>query len=240
MAIKSFKRVEEKYLITEDEKNKLLKTIQKYMTLDPYCINQTPYKIQNIYYDTINNDLISNSINKPIYKQKIRVRKYDNDNTYYLEIKKKSDGIVGKRRIALTLEEIDCFINIGIKPKRDSFIDNSVIGEIAYLLSHMKIEPKVYISYERLGYFDINNKEFRITFDNKIYSKRNDLSFDNDDYELDLLKSNLYIMEIKSVANFPLWLVKELSRLKIYPKSFSKYGEEYKIYLKNGVKNGTI
>ena len=87
MAIKSFKRVEEKYLITEDEKNELLKTIQKYMTLDPYCINQTPYKIQNIYYDTINNDLISNSINKPIYKQKIRVRKYDNDNTYYLEIK---------------------------------------------------------------------------------------------------------------------------------------------------------
>ncbi|MGM9971425.1 MAG: VTC domain-containing protein [Anaeroplasmataceae bacterium] len=231
MAISSFKRVEEKYLITEDEKRILLETINKHMILDAYCEGERPYKIENIYFDTKNNDLISNSISKPVFKQKLRARKYDGLDFCYLEIKKKSDGVVGKRRLSLSFKELESWVNNKNIPKRDSYIDKAVIGEIDYILSVYKVEPKVYISYERLGFFDINNKEFRITFDNKIHTKRNNLVFDSTDYELDLLPPNTYIMEIKSVCNFPLWLVRELSRLKIYPKSFSKYGEEYKKYL---------
>lgn len=232
MAISSFKRVEEKYIVTEEEKNILLESIYKHMELDAYCEGERPYRIQNIYYDTPNNDLISNSISKPVYKQKLRARKYDGLDFCYLEIKKKSEGVVGKRRLSLSFEELNDWIYDGIPPKRETYIDNAVIGEIDYLLSLYNVEPKVFISYERLGFFDVNNKEFRITFDNKIHTKRHNLAFDTADYELDLLKPNTYIMEIKSICNFPMWLTKELSRLKIYPKSFSKYGTEYKKYLK--------
>lgn len=238
MSIKSFKRVEKKYMIDEEQKIELLKILYNHMELDIYCRNENTYRIQNIYYDTENNDLISKSINKPSFKQKIRVRKYDTMDDCFLEIKKKCDGVVGKRRITLSLQEIDDFINKRIKPHRTSFIDNSVIGEIDYLLSQYKIVPKVYISYERLGLFDRENKELRITFDNHIHTKRNNLEFDKDDYERDLLPEGLYIMEIKSTVNFPLWLVKELSRLKIYPHSFSKYGEEYKLLIKEGDLHG--
>lgn len=233
MAISSFKRVEEKYIVTQEERNILLESIYKHMELDAYCEGERPYRIQNIYYDTPNNDLISNSISKPVYKQKLRARKYDGLDFCYLEIKKKSDGVVGKRRLSLSFEELDNFVEKRILPKRDSYIDKAVIGEIDYILSLYNVEPKVFISYERLGFFDKDNKEFRITFDNKIHTKRHNLAFDTNDYEQDLLMPNTYIMEIKSVCNFPMWLTKELSRLKVYPKSFSKYGTEYKNYLKN-------
>lgn len=233
MAISSFKRVEEKYIITEEEKNILLESIEKNMDIDSYCKGGVPYKIENIYFDTRNNDLISNSISKPVYKQKLRARKYSGMNYCFLEIKKKSDGVVGKRRLSISFDELNDWIYQNISPKRENKVDNIIIGEIDYLLNVYKVEPKVYISYERMGYFDRNNLDFRITFDNMIHTRRRDLFFDNDDYDLDLLPKDKCIMEIKSTSNFPLWLVNELSRLKIYPQSFSKYGTEYKVFLKN-------
>lgn len=228
MAILSFKRIEKKYIVTEEQKNQLIAIISEYMELDPFCKNQSTYRIQNIYYDTPTNELISLSVRKPRYKQKLRARKYLGTNFCYLEIKKKSEGVVGKRRLKLSMQEVDDFVLRGVKPQRESFIDKHVIGEIEYLLSLYKgIQPSTFISYERLGFFAKNDHELRITFDNQIHAKRNNFEWDKDDYEIKLLEDGLYILEIKYIQNFPLWLTKALSKLKIYPHSFSKYGTEY-------------
>jgi len=228
MAITSFKRIEKKYIVDEFQKQKLIEIFKNYMTLDPYCLNESTYHIQNIYYDTDSNTLISQSIAKPRYKQKLRARKYLGTKDCFLEIKKKCEGVVGKRRIKLSLEELDKFINYHQPPKRESFIDNQIIGEIEYLLNLYSLKPKVFISYDRLGFFDKNDREFRITFDNHIHTKANNFIFDKGDYQFSLLEDGKYVLEIKSNKNFPLWLVKTLSSLKIYSQSFSKYGTEYK------------
>lgn len=227
MAILSFRRIEKKYIVNEQQKKELIELISPYMELDPFCKNQSTYRIQNIYYDTPTNEVISLSVRKPRYKQKLRARKYLNTQQCYLEIKKKCEGVVGKRRLSVSMEELDDFIFRGIKPKRDSFIDNHVIGEIEYFLSLYKVIPSTFISYERLGFFAKNDHELRLTFDNEIHAKRNNFDWDKDDYEVKLLEDGLYILEIKYTHNFPLWLVKSLSKLKIYPHSFSKYGTEY-------------
>ena len=227
MAILSFRRIEKKYIVNEEQKRALISIISEYMDLDPFCKNESTYRIQNIYYDTPTNELISLSVRKPRYKQKLRARKYLGNNKCYLEIKKKCEGVVGKRRISLTNEELEDFVYRGIKPIRESFIDNHVIGEIEYLLSLYKVQPSTFISYERLGFFARNDHELRLTFDNKIHAKRNNFEWDKDDYEIKLLEDGLYILEIKYIQNFPLWLTKALSKLKIYPHSFSKYGTEY-------------
>ena len=227
MAILSFRRIEKKYIVTEEQKRALIAIISEYMDLDPFCKNESTYRIQNIYYDTPTNELISLSVRKPRYKQKLRARKYLGTQQYYLEIKKKCEGVVGKRRLSVTKEELDDFILRGIKPKRESFIDNHVIGEIEYLLSLYKVQPSTFISYERLGFFARNDHELRLTFDSKIHAKRNNFEWDQDDYEVNLLEEGLYVLEIKYIQNFPLWLVQALSKLKIYPHSFSKYGTEY-------------
>lgn len=236
MSITSFKRIEKKYVVTKEQKEILLREMLKHMELDKYCLNEKTYKVQNVYYDTVGHDLIAQSVRKPAFKQKLRVRKYTNQKDRFLEIKKKCEGVVGKRRVALSQEEIDDFILRQITPIRANFVDNEVIKEIAYVLSLYKVRPEVYISYERLGLFDINDKEFRITFDEKIHAKKNNFDWDQDDYEINLLEDGYFVMEIKTVKNFPLWLVKLLNENKIYPHSFSKYGTEYELGLKNGGK----
>ena len=57
----------------------------------------------------------------------------------------------------------------------------------------------------------------------------------NPDFEIEkgvygeyILDPNKYIMEIKTLGSLPLWFTKILTELKIYPKSFSKYGNIYK------------
>ena len=240
MAILSFRRIEKKYIVTEEQKQQLIEILKEHMELDPFCKNESTYRIQNIYYDTPTNELISLSVRKPRYKQKLRARKYLGTNFCYLEIKKKCEGVVGKRRLSLSMEELDDFVLRGIKPKRESFIDNHVIGEIEYILSLYKVQPSTFISYERLGFFAKNDHELRVTFDNKIHTKRNNFDWDKDDYETSLLEDGKYVLEIKYIQNFPLWLTRALSKLKIYPHSFSKYGTEYQNRLKGEKEYETI
>lgn len=240
MAILSFKRIEKKYIVTEKQKRQLIDMISEYVELDPFCKNESTYKIQNIYYDTLTNELISQSIRKPRYKQKLRARKYVGTDYCYLEIKKKSEGVVGKRRLKVSMNELDDFVLRRIKPIRESFIDNHVIGEIDYLLSLYELVPSTYISYDRLGFFCKQDHELRITFDNNIHAKRNNFEWDKEDYETTLLEDGKYILEIKYIQNFPLWLTRALSKLKIYPHSFSKFGTEYQNRLKGEKEYETI
>ncbi|HNX15813.1 MAG TPA: polyphosphate polymerase domain-containing protein [Bacilli bacterium] len=229
MAITTFRRVEKKYVVTEEDKQKLLPILREHMALDPYCLNEETYHIQNLYFDTAHNSLIVKSIAKPLFKEKVRLRKYDGEDFIYLEIKKKVVGVVGKRRIRLSQQEGDDFIFRGIKPIREAPLDIQLVEEMSYFLSLYRIEPKVYICYDRLGFFDKDDPEFRLTFDSNIHSRRNHFEWDKDDYENNLLPKGYYVMEIKSVKNLPLWLVQALSHLKIYPQSYSKYGTEYQI-----------
>ena len=64
-----------------------------YMELDKYNKNGQFYSISNIYYDTDDNRLIRSSIEKPVYKEKLRMRSYGTPNAHdkvFLEIKKKT------------------------------------------------------------------------------------------------------------------------------------------------------
>ena len=231
--ISTFKRYEKKYYLTKEQKNGLEKVLNEHMELDKFCKNNNGYLIRNIYYDTDINDIAHLSTEKPIFKEKVRFRKYgkynDNKDEYFLEIKRKYNGVVYKRRVGLNKVELDNFFNYHEIPDNKNYLEKQVLKELIYLMKCYKIKAKSFISYQRIAYFDKSNPEFRLTFDSDIISRRNDLDFDNSSYELKLLDDNHYLMEVKVSDSMPLWFTKALSNLKIYPKSFSKYGEDYKI-----------
>lgn len=223
-----FERVEKKYLIDQNKFNLLFQYIKPYMTVDKFGL----HTICNIYYDTDDYELIRNSIEKPKYKEKLRLRSYgvpkDNDNVF-LEIKKKYDGTVFKRRINLSLKEAVDYLDYGIKPNRDS----QILNEIDYFINFHKPTKKVLIAYERLALFSNDDADFRITFDHNIRSRTYDLYLNKGDYGTPTLNSDSYLVEIKTSSSIPLWLVENMSKLKIYPSSFSKYGTVYKQNLIN-------
>lgn len=217
-----FRRVEEKYLLTKTQKDLLLKRIDKYIEKDNYYEST----ITNIYFDNNNNDLIVNSMEKPIYKEKIRLRSYKKtpslDDEVFLEKKDKYKGVVGKRRIKMTLRE---FYDYLYKHKYNH--DNQIMKEIDYFINYYDLKPAIFIAYDRKSYKGLNNSSLRITLDTNLRSRREDLRLELGDAGKKYFKDDYYIMEIKTLGSMPLWLVKTLSELNIFPASFSKYGKIY-------------
>lgn len=224
---KIFRRKETKYLLSKEKYDELMKELKRYVEKDKY------YKstICNIYFDTDNYDLIINSINKPKYKEKIRIRSYNIprlEDNIFLELKKKYDGIVGKRRINIKLKDFYSFLKTGNLVNDDLQIKS----ELEYYFKKYELKPKLYLAYDRLSYYSKDNKEFRITFDRNLRSREEDMNLELGDSGKLYFKEDTYIMETKVLDTYPIWFTKILSKLKIYPISFSKYGSIYSSKIK--------
>lgn len=218
-----FERIEKKYLLSEEKFNLLFQKIEPYMSIDKFGL----HTICNIYYDTETFDLIRNSIEKPSYKEKFRLRSYGvpgEDSMVFLEIKKKYGHTVFKRRISLSLNEAEDYLERNIKPKKDS----QILREIDYFIKLYNPSKKVFIAYDRVALFGKEDESLRITFDTDIRSRTHNLDLRKGDFGMAINNFSGYLMEIKTSASLPLWLARILSELEIYPDSFSKYGSVYK------------
>lgn len=217
-----FKRYEKKYLMNPEQYEQVKTSIEKFMTQDIYGL----HTICNIYYDTDQYQLIRTSIEKPVYKEKFRIRSYGTpgpcDNVF-LEIKKKYKGIVTKRRIATSLEKAQEYLEEG-KP---SIERTQILNEIDYIIQQNHLKPKVFIAYDRIAYYGNEDPEVRLTIDTNMRFREKDLSLAKGDQGEQILKEKKYLMEVKIPGSMPLWLSEILTRYKIYPASFSKYGTCY-------------
>lgn len=234
-----FNRYEQKYLISNKQKDELISVLRKYMIFDQYSVDGTAYHVNNVYYDTSDNQIIRHSISKPIYKEKLRLRYYQyplsNETIVYLEIKKKYSKRVNKRRLALTFEDARSYLDHGIAPTLTTYIDQQVFKEIDYFMKSNAVKPNTYIGYHRIAMVSPVS-DLRVTFDNLIVFDQARLDYEVIPNPL-LIDDNHYLVELKSETNLPLWLVSELSKLEAYSISFSKYGNAYRQYLLGGHHN---
>lgn len=218
-----FKRYELKYMLTKEQKDHVVRAIEPFMALDEY--GRTT--IRNIYFDTDSYRLIRHSIEKPAYKEKLRIRSYSQanpDSTVFVELKKKYKHIVYKRRISLTEKDAMEWI-CGEHACRKK---TQITDEIDYFLAYYEtLHPTVFLSYEREAYYTKEPGDFRVTFDDTILCRQNDLSLESEIYGTPLLDDDMTLMEIKCSGAVPLWMVHILSEEQIYKTSFSKYGTAY-------------
>ncbi len=219
MYVTTFKRVEKKYLLNLEEYINFMDSLKDYLVKDEYFKSN----IYNIYFDTDNFDLIRKSLDKPIYKEKVRLRRYEGSDVVFLEIKKKYKGIVYKRRVSCTSIEFNNYLENKV------LINNSQkMKEIDYLFKHYNLVPKVFLAYDRLSYKCLEDTSVRITFDTNIRSRFDNLSLEDTESNEYYFKDKMYLMEIKASDKYPLRICKLLDDLKLYPVSFSKYGSVYK------------
>lgn len=227
-------------MLDKEQFEGLLPVIHEYMNPDKFCVDGKEYGIYNIYYDTPDNFLIRQSLEKPYYKEKLRLRSYYSpaapDDQVFLEVKKKIGGIVTKRRVSMTLSEAETYIQTRVKPYYERFIDQQVIKELDVFLNfYENIAPRQYISYQRAAFFGKEDSEFRLTFDRKITARREDLTLGRESYGEQLILPDQKLMEIKVPGSIPLWLSQAMSELGIRKVSFSKYGTAYKNYVRSKV-----
>ena len=231
MAIEVFNRYEHKYMLDRETFEKVIKIMDEHMVMDSHNKDHTPYTISNIYFDTPDDYLIRTSLSKPDYKEKLRLRAYgvpDGDSKVFLEIKKKFKGVVNKRRTKLQLAEAYTFLESGKAPIPKDYMNSQVLHELEYFLKIYDLSPKLYLAYDRIAYFEKDNRDLRISFDMNIRSRRYDLALEKGDYGERLLLEDVYLMEIKTSLAKPLWLTHMLTEFDIKRTRFSKYGTEFK------------
>ena len=227
-----FKRYELKYLLTPEQQNPITDAMKEYMSIDHYGRTQ----IRNIYYDTDNFRLIRSSIDKPLYKEKLRLRSYEASggaDPVFLELKKKYDGIVYKRRLQMPYDQAVAWLS-----GDQSNMPNSQIGrEIGWFMEFYKdLRPKVFLSYERQAWYITDGSDFRVTFDQNIQSRTENLQLSSSCSGVALLPPDTVLMELKTSGGIPLWMTRILTENQIYKTSFSKYGTAYqKTIFKGGI-----
>ena len=219
-----FRRVEQKYLITSEQYNALMEALGDKLVKDEYFYND----IYNLYLDAPDHRLIIQSIEKPMYKEKFRVRSYglaeNEDSKVYLEIKKKFDGTSHKRRISMTLGEFYKYMEKGNRPKNANPI---TLAELDYDFEKYNLQPSILINYERYSYYFRGNKNLRVTFDHNVKYRVKKPDLTNGDDMHHIIDKDMYIMEIKSLDSLPIKLSQLLAKLKIYPRGFSKPKNAY-------------
>jgi len=215
-------RIETKYLVHKDVFDAIKADSLPHLTEDRYFF----YRVHNVYFDNDDDLVITRSLERPLYKEKLRVRMYQHEGNHFqdacIELKKKHLGVVYKRRKKLSLDEAQQVLDIGVDSLQDKC---QVLNEILYFAKKTNCYPKMYLGYDRYSYVAKDDPDLRVTFDFNIVSRRENLGFLNRESDSLPLLHNFLIMEIKSPNNYPLWLVRVLNKYKIYPVSFSKYGK---------------
>ncbi len=214
----TFKRYEIKYLLTEEQHDRLRVLMNDHMVPDEWG----PSTVCNVYYDTPSHLLVRRSAEKPNYKEKVRVRSYGlrkEDGPVFLELKKKVDGVVYKRRATLDAEHARELLAGEGRPQ------SQIERELDYTCRRYGgLVPSFFIAYDREAFYDPCDHEFRMTFDRRVRTRTTDMCLTKSDAGEQLLEDGLVLLEVKAGGAVPLWLVSFLSREGLYKTSFSKVG----------------
>ncbi len=224
-----FKRYEIKYMLTVEQQSVIKKFMESYMEADEHGRST----ILSLYCDTPDFLLARRSMEHPAYKEKLRLRSYglaDADTTVFVELKKKYDSVVYKRRIAVAESNAVKYL------RRQSPVEDTQIGrEIGYCMDHYhNLAPRVLLSYEREAFYAKDNHDFRVTFDQNILWRDQDTDLTSGVYGDPLLSENQVLMEVKTAGGIPVWMTHLLSENHLYPTSFSKYAAAYRVIHRKG------
>lgn len=224
-----FQRYEFKYLLDDRQLQAVLAAMEPHMVPDEYSHSS----IRNLYLDTPDFRLIRRSLEKPVYKEKIRIRSYGRaaaETAVFVELKKKYRSVVYKRRISMLQNKaLECVAGTELWPQ------SQIGAELAYAADFYKnLHPAVFLSYERDSFRGVEDEAFRVTFDAEIRYRREELTLDSDTWGSPVLAPGRILMEVKVAGGLPLWMAHVLSEQGIFKTSFSKYGMAYRDILLTG------
>ena len=221
-AVAVMKRRELKYLLSPLQAELLRARTAGHMLPDEYGKTS----IASLYYDTPDHRLIRRSLEKPEFKEKLRLRSYGlatDLSPVFLELKRKTDGIVYKRRVQSVVPKADRFMNGGA-----ALCDGQIGRELTYFRDfYGSLEPACLIIYDRTAYYEPDG-DLRLTIDENPRFRMDGLDLRLSMDGEPLLPEGWSILEIKVQQSVPLWLTAILSEGRIYKTSFSKYGEAYR------------
>lgn len=221
----NFERTEFKYILTPDQYYRILAAVKRACREDEYPSST----ITSLYYDTPDHLLVRRSLERPVYKEKLRLRVYGKitpESMGFAEIKKKYEGVVYKRRVGLNVADSQAWLN-GDKHRFSTQIEKEIDR---FVMFYKGIAPSILIACERDSYAS-DADGLRLTFDRNIRFRAEDLDLLHGSYGEPVLPEGMVVMEAKAPGALPIWFVRLLSEAGAYKTGFSKVGAAYTIMM---------
>ena len=250
VAQSTFARKEQKYLLETSDLARLMHLLGAH--LKPSAFGHA--LVASLYYDTPTFELISRSLEKPLYKEKLRLRAYadctgaaqphfDEEGPVFVELKKKFDGIVYKRRVPMSeqgafdfmegssFEQAEALLPLAsLQQAARTGTDWQIAHELeATIGRYPSLVPTMMVVVERLAYDALDDSSLRITFDINPRYRTDQLTFDEGFAGNLILPNGQVIMEVKCASAYPRWLIDALNALELYPQPCSKYGRAFQL-----------
>ena len=224
-----FERFEKKYLISQEQ----YLVLKDYLLTIAHPDEYGETAILSLYYDTPNFHLIRNSLDGPVYKEKLRLRSYgipQDDSPAFIELKKKYEGIVYKRRTGMPYRDAISYLSNESAPHPS---DTQIRREISWFCRmYTGIAPAMVISCDRTAWVGNADSAFRVTFDRNIRWRRDHLDLKYGTQGNDILNLHERLVEIKINQAMHLKMASVLNEIHAFPVSFSKYGLGYTAMVK--------
>jgi hypothetical protein len=223
--VRSFNRFEIKYLVPHQAVRRLLGELHDYLQPDPHCESEWGYPVYSIYWDSDGLSLFWEKIEGLKNRRKLRLRRYADDSSVFIEIKQRTDRTLQKRRVLWPIEQALSILGNDVGGDEDcSEPDDAVLSEALVLRHLYQLRPRMAISYLRRAYFGRFEPDLRVTVDRRVQYLHTQLDirmpFPGGYY---LVDPRLVVMEIKFSDRVPVWLAKAVRRHQLQMVRLSKY-----------------
>ncbi|WP_232698133.1 polyphosphate polymerase domain-containing protein [Brevibacillus daliensis] len=221
--INTFKgRVELKHEITAMDCFLLRHNLQHIMKSDPHANNNGTYVIRSVYFDNIDDKVVTEKKEGFYKRDKYRVRLYDH-NTEYMNLEKKSkrNDLCQKQKCRITKEEYERIRHDDIGWMEED--ERDLIRELYVQMNLFQLKPITIVDYKREAFiYEYGN--VRVTFDSSIKTSfRNNDLLNPDITMIDILEPNMVVLEVKYDEYLPDVIRKMLQVSDRRKNAFSKY-----------------
>lgn len=236
-----FKRIEQKYILTLEQKSQLLTLLEDEISPDEHGKNGGNYRLESCYYDTADLLFYQEKMDKKEFRKKIRIRRYvdehaifDENSQVFIEIKERKWEITEKRRVAMSYLEAKNFLEKKIVPNHNEK-DREIIAEITEIVTKFDLFPQTITEYNRQAFFGKNSKNgLRLTFDTAVNYKSSETHLGKNSLaDGKIIDSGLVILEMKALGNFPEHILQFFEKNNITPARMSKYATSIEFSHKN-------
>lgn len=185
------------------------------------------YLIRSLYFDDLYDSCMAEKENGVPFREKYRIRIYDNNpNFIRLEKKTKYADMTKKTTQPLTFEEYQALLSCRLDSLHDLQTQSekgSLLEELILGILRKGFSPKCIVEYERFAFTETMGN-VRVTFDRNVAgSAQTDRLFDSDLFTVPVMPQSHHILEVKYDELLPHYLLQALDLARLQRQSFSKY-----------------
>lgn len=225
-------RFEYKFITYESQVQAIRQYVESYLNLDVFGATQLDrsYPVHSIYLDSKSLLTYTDTINGSRNRYKLRVRYYENgdDKPVYLEVKRRQDRAISKKRAIVHRHVVHELLN-GVIPSMNHLHEKTreqydTLISICQLIETLEAKPKVHIKYFREAYEQLDSNAVRVTFDRNVISEViHQIEYKLvPDFPVSVFGDKI-ILELKFTDNFPLWFRDLVQHFELTSGSAAKY-----------------